>query len=56
MSLILAPYNSGMRLGQGFNSYTHKLCIDRAVKVDQKDVHTKTNPSQVSLKNVKNFE
>ncbi|KAK0524418.1 hypothetical protein OC835_005924 [Tilletia horrida] len=34
MSLLLAPYNNGMRLGQGFNSYTHQICVDNAVVVD----------------------
>ncbi|KAM0511996.1 hypothetical protein ACHAPE_009352 [Trichoderma viride] len=34
MSLHLAPYNSGMRLGQGFNSYTQKICINDAVVID----------------------
>jgi len=33
MSLLLAPYNNAMRLGQGFNSYTHEICIDDAVIV-----------------------
>ncbi|PWN43858.1 hypothetical protein IE81DRAFT_61632 [Ceraceosorus guamensis] len=31
MGLLLAPYNNAMRLGQGFNSYTHEICIDDAV-------------------------
>ncbi|KAL7815141.1 hypothetical protein V8C26DRAFT_402544 [Trichoderma gracile] len=34
MSLNLAPYNNGMRLGQGFNSYTQQICIDDAVVID----------------------
>ncbi|KAI8262808.1 hypothetical protein K4K58_000382 [Colletotrichum sp. SAR11_239] len=34
MALLLAPYNNGMRLGQGFNSYTQQICIDDAVVVD----------------------
>ncbi|KAK0760790.1 hypothetical protein N5P37_005726 [Trichoderma harzianum] len=35
MSLSLAPYNNGMRLGQGsFNSYTQQICIDDAVVID----------------------
>ncbi|KAG8675925.1 hypothetical protein FPOAC2_02007 [Fusarium poae] len=34
MSMILAPYNDAMRIGQGFNSYTHEMCIDGAVLVD----------------------
>ncbi|KAE8221640.1 hypothetical protein CF319_g5032 [Tilletia indica] len=31
MSFLLAPYNNGMRLGQGFNSYTQQICVDDAV-------------------------
>ncbi|KAF5672547.1 hypothetical protein FHETE_3681 [Fusarium heterosporum] len=34
MALRLAPYNNGMRLGQGFNSYTQQICVDDAVVVD----------------------
>ncbi|EKJ79151.1 hypothetical protein FPSE_00752 [Fusarium pseudograminearum CS3096] len=48
MTLRLAPYNDAMRLGQGFNSYTHELCIDQAVKVKQrKSVESKGETSQV---------
>ncbi len=51
MSLRLAPYNDAMRLGQGFNSYTHELCIDGAVRVQQrvvkKNAKGPANPSQV---------
>ncbi|KAF2793408.1 hypothetical protein K505DRAFT_417828 [Melanomma pulvis-pyrius CBS 109.77] len=48
MSLLLVPYNDSMRLGQGFNSFTHELCIDRAVKVNSpKTVQTNVNQSQV---------
>ncbi|KNG51198.1 hypothetical protein DDE82_005910 [Stemphylium lycopersici] len=35
MSLLLAPYNHAMRLGQGFNSYTQQICIDDAVIIDE---------------------
>lgn len=31
MSQLLAPYNNAMRLGQGFNSYTQQILLDRAV-------------------------
>lgn len=31
MAQSIAPYNNGMRLGQGFNSYTQQICLDRAV-------------------------
>ncbi|KAF4442962.1 hypothetical protein F53441_11606 [Fusarium austroafricanum] len=53
MSMILAPYNDAMRIGQGFNSYTHELCIDGAVSVESGDkvlqdqVNTVTNPAQI---------
>jgi hypothetical protein len=29
----LAPYTNAMRLGQGFNSYTQQICLDKAVLV-----------------------
>ncbi|ODM15566.1 hypothetical protein SI65_09169 [Aspergillus cristatus] len=32
MAPLLAPYNSSMRLGSGFNSYTQQLCVDDAVR------------------------
>ncbi|KAI6777470.1 hypothetical protein HG530_001415 [Fusarium avenaceum] len=54
MSLTLAPYNDAMRIGQGFNSYTHEICIDGAVVVDTDGAHneitqvrTVEKPSQV---------
>lgn len=31
MAQILAPYNNAMRLGQGFNSFTQKICMNDAV-------------------------
>jgi hypothetical protein len=31
MAMLLAPYNNSMRLGQGFNSYTQQICLDKAV-------------------------
>ena len=34
MSQLLAPYNNSMRLGQGFNSYTQQICLDKAVLPD----------------------
>jgi hypothetical protein len=36
MAQLLAPYNNSMRLGQGFNSYTQQICLDRAVLQDSK--------------------
>ncbi|KAG5661894.1 hypothetical protein KAF25_004133 [Fusarium avenaceum] len=54
MSLTLAPYNDAMRIGQGFNSYTHEICIDGAVVVDTDGAHNENTqvrtiekPSQV---------
>ncbi|CAI7660092.1 unnamed protein product [Penicillium glandicola] len=35
MATILAPYNTAMRLGNGFNSFTQQLCIDNAVVRDE---------------------
>jgi hypothetical protein len=32
MALMLAPYNSAMRLGMGFNSYTQALCVNDVVR------------------------
>ena len=37
MAQLLAPYNNSMRLGQGFNSYTQQICLDRAVLPDTTD-------------------
>ncbi|KAI5776497.1 hypothetical protein EDC01DRAFT_463456 [Geopyxis carbonaria] len=34
MATLSAPYNNAMRLGQGFNSHTQKICIDNAVLLD----------------------
>lgn len=39
MSQILAPYNNAMRLGQGFNSYTHQICLHDAVEAATADTH-----------------
>ena len=47
MSIILAPYNDSMRLGQGFNSYTNTICIDKAVIVKGGSPTTTKPPSQV---------
>ncbi|KAK0569610.1 hypothetical protein OC861_000790 [Tilletia horrida] len=40
MALLIAPYNNAMRLGQGFNSYTHEICIDDAVLVSPQQAET----------------
>ncbi|KAM0543697.1 hypothetical protein ACHAPJ_012146 [Fusarium lateritium] len=34
-SILIAPYNDSMRLGQGYNSFLHRPCILDAVKFDQ---------------------
>ncbi|KAF2421480.1 hypothetical protein EJ08DRAFT_682947 [Tothia fuscella] len=34
MATILAPFNTAMQLGSGFNSFTQQLCVDRAVIPD----------------------
>ena len=47
MTLVLAPYNDSMRLGQGFNSYTHELCIDNAVTYKQTGLRSAKSPAQV---------
>ncbi|KAK6508954.1 hypothetical protein TWF481_003722 [Arthrobotrys musiformis] len=47
MSLLLAPYNDSMRLGQGFNSYTQTLCLDKAVEVSNVVTIKTKVPSQV---------
>ncbi|KAF2014345.1 hypothetical protein BU24DRAFT_481786 [Aaosphaeria arxii CBS 175.79] len=46
MPLLLAPYNDSMSLGQGFNSYTHELCIDKAVTVEQENIESEGSPAQ----------
>lgn len=37
MAQLLAPYHNGMRLGQGFNSYTQQICLDNAVLLDNEE-------------------
>ncbi|KAI1291440.1 hypothetical protein F5Y03DRAFT_403279 [Xylaria venustula] len=51
MSLNVAPYNTAMRIGQGFNSYTHEICINDAVIVDDEKPggdHFSADNNQVS--------
>ncbi|CEH18477.1 hypothetical protein CBOM_04877 [Ceraceosorus bombacis] len=50
MSLLLAPYNNAMRIGQGFNSYTQQICIDDAVVVDPKRPENVINNAGVTMK------
>ncbi|KAH8597449.1 hypothetical protein B0O99DRAFT_739487 [Bisporella sp. PMI_857] len=45
MALLVAPYNNSMRIGQGFNSYTQKICIDNAVVVDPALAAQTANPT-----------
>lgn len=33
--LLLAPYNDAIQLGQGFNSFLHKPCINGAVTIPE---------------------
>lgn len=47
MSQLIAPYNNSMRLGQGFNSYTHQNCLLDAVTIKKTDIHT-PDSSEVS--------
>ncbi|KAF2007639.1 hypothetical protein P154DRAFT_152 [Amniculicola lignicola CBS 123094] len=50
MAQMLAPYNNAMRLGQGFNSYTQKTCIDGAVgpKIDEPKEAVSASQKEVS--------
>ncbi|KAJ7314681.1 hypothetical protein DFH08DRAFT_716451 [Mycena albidolilacea] len=43
MEYLLAPYNSAMRLGMGFNLFTQQLCINEAVKTTDNQTATKKN-------------
>ncbi|KAF7344070.1 hypothetical protein MVEN_01696600 [Mycena venus] len=43
MAYLLAPYNSAMRLGMGFNSFTQQLCINDAVKTANNQTATEKN-------------
>lgn len=44
MAPLLAPYNSSMRLGSGFNSYTQQLCVDDAVRKGNSEPPEPTKP------------
>ncbi|KAL9933587.1 hypothetical protein V8E36_007763 [Tilletia maclaganii] len=50
MSLLVAPYNNAMRLGQGFNSYTQQICIDDAVVIDPRRDENVLNNSGLTMK------
>ncbi|KAK6544235.1 hypothetical protein TWF694_000938 [Orbilia ellipsospora] len=52
MPLLLAPYNSAMRLGQGFNSYTQQITIDDAVIIDAKKAEEGLKRGGVSMKDI----
>ncbi|KAF7358356.1 hypothetical protein MVEN_00885600 [Mycena venus] len=43
MAYLLAPYNSAMRLGMGFNSFTQQLCINDAVKTKDNQTAAERN-------------
>jgi hypothetical protein len=51
MAQMLAPYNNAMRLGQGFNSYTQQICLDRAVLPDPKQANSTPKKKVVKPKN-----
>ena len=38
IGLLLVPYNSSMRLGQGFNSFLQVPCVDNAMAFDESKV------------------
>jgi hypothetical protein len=42
---MLAPYTNAMRLGQGFNSYTQQICLDKAVVIPS---HQDTPPTELA--------
>lgn len=44
MAQLLAPYHNGMRLGQGFNSYTQQICLDNAVLMDNEENRRRVKP------------
>ena len=45
MSQLIAPYNNSMRLGQGFNSYTHQNGLLDAVGIRKTDTYTPSHSS-----------
>ncbi|CAD6945577.1 unnamed protein product [Tilletia caries] len=50
MSLLLAPFHNGMRLGQGFNSFTQMTCVDNAVVMDPERADTVINNEGVTMR------
>ncbi|GAO18648.1 uncharacterized protein UV8b_03395 [Ustilaginoidea virens] len=51
MALNLAPYHTAMRIGQGFNSYTHEIMMNDAVVFDEAAAggdHYQSDTKQVS--------
>ncbi|KAJ7855663.1 hypothetical protein B0H13DRAFT_1641803 [Mycena leptocephala] len=50
MAYLLAPYNSAMRLGMGFNSFTQQLCINDAVKTKDNQTATEKNLTRPQYK------
>ncbi|KAI1183992.1 hypothetical protein F5B17DRAFT_102470 [Nemania serpens] len=45
MATLLAPYNTAMQLGTGFNSFTQQVCIDAAV-TSSKDINSAMAPAE----------
>ncbi|KAK0529324.1 hypothetical protein OC834_003732 [Tilletia horrida] len=50
MSLLIAPYNNAMRLGQGFNTYLQQICIDDAVVIDPDRAENVVNNAGLTMK------
>ncbi|CAE6443597.1 unnamed protein product [Rhizoctonia solani] len=48
MSLLMAPYNDSMRLGQGYNSFLQSPCVYNAFTLASPDTRTKSSNSEVS--------
>ncbi|KAK4197960.1 hypothetical protein QBC40DRAFT_205879 [Triangularia verruculosa] len=48
MATLLAPYNTAMQLGAGFNSYTQQLCINNAV-IRDKSIQDMIEPEKPRL-------
>ncbi|KAF2497632.1 hypothetical protein BU16DRAFT_457309 [Lophium mytilinum] len=49
MAQLLAPYHNGMRLGQGFNSYTQQICLDNAVLLNTAENRTKATDESTEV-------
>jgi hypothetical protein len=49
MSFLVVPYNNAMMLGQGFNTYTQSLCLDRAVIFKTQDAKVQDKPDTTKI-------